>query len=73
MHHFKAFDMINLQYEIRIWKKILNKATSDKTSILSKLTPLANILMTILRNIGLLCANMHHLASKLSVFNLSFV
>ena len=30
MHHFKAFDMINLQYEIKIWKKILNKATIDK-------------------------------------------
>ena len=30
MHHFKAFDMINLQYEIKVWKKILNKATNDK-------------------------------------------
>ena len=30
MHHFKAFDMINLQYEIKIWKKILNEATNDK-------------------------------------------
>jgi hypothetical protein len=30
MPHFKAFDMINLQYEIRIWQKILNKATNDK-------------------------------------------
>ena len=30
MHHFKAFAMINLQYEIKVWKKILNKATNDK-------------------------------------------
>ena len=28
MHHFKAFDMINLQYEIKILEKILNKAMS---------------------------------------------
>jgi hypothetical protein len=32
MPHFKAFGMINLQYEIRIWKNFLNKATNDKTS-----------------------------------------
>ena len=30
MHHFEAFDMLNLQHEIRIWLKILNKATNDK-------------------------------------------
>ena len=30
MYHFKAFDMMNLQYEIKIWKKMLNKATNDK-------------------------------------------
>ena len=28
--HFKAYGMINLQYEIKIWKTILNKATNDK-------------------------------------------
>ena len=32
MPHFKAFGMINLQYEIRIWWNIPNKATNDKTS-----------------------------------------
>ena len=26
----KAFDMIDLKYEIRIWQNILNKATNDK-------------------------------------------
>ena len=31
MPHFKAFDMMNLQYEIRIWYKLLNKATNDQT------------------------------------------
>ena len=31
MPHFKAFDMMNMQYEIRICQKILNKATNDKT------------------------------------------
>ena len=30
MPHFKAFSMINLQYEIRLWQKILDKATNDK-------------------------------------------
>ena len=30
MYHFKAFDMMNLQYEIKIWKKMLNKAKNDK-------------------------------------------
>ena len=30
MHYFKAFDMINLQCKIKIWKKNLNKATNDK-------------------------------------------
>ena len=30
MYHFKAFDMIKLRYEIKIWKKMLNKATNDK-------------------------------------------
>ena len=30
MPHFKAFCMMNLQYEIRIWYKILNKTTNDK-------------------------------------------
>ena len=30
MPHFKAFFMKNLKYEIRIWYKILNKATNDK-------------------------------------------
>ena len=30
MHHFKAIYMINLQYEIKIWKTILDKATNDK-------------------------------------------
>ena len=30
MHHFKAFDEINLQYEIKVWEKILNKATNGK-------------------------------------------
>ena len=30
MHHIKAFDMINLQYKIKVWKKNLNKATVDK-------------------------------------------
>ena len=30
MLRFKASVMINLQYEIRIWLKILNKATNDK-------------------------------------------
>ena len=30
MPHFKAFDMMNLEYEIKIWKKMLNKATNDK-------------------------------------------
>ena len=30
MPHFKAFGMINFQYEIRIWYKILNKATNGK-------------------------------------------
>ena len=32
MSHFKAFDMINLQYEIRIWKKILINPQMTKTS-----------------------------------------
>ena len=30
MPHFKTFGIINLQYEISIWQKILNKATNDK-------------------------------------------
>ena len=30
MYHFKDFDMMNLQYEIKIWKKMLNKTTNDK-------------------------------------------
>ena len=30
MHHFKAFDLMNMQYETRICQKILNKATNDK-------------------------------------------
>jgi hypothetical protein len=30
MHHFNSFDMINLQYEIKFDKKIVNKATTDK-------------------------------------------
>ena len=30
MPHFKAFDLMNMQYEIRICQKILNKATNDK-------------------------------------------
>ena len=30
MPHFKVFGTMNLQYEIRIWQKILNKATNDK-------------------------------------------
>ena len=30
MTHFKAFNMMNMQYEIKIWEKILNKATNDK-------------------------------------------
>ena len=33
MHHFKAFDLINLQYEIRIWQKIINKATNDSLCV----------------------------------------
>ena len=27
--HFKAFGMIKLQFEVRIWYEILNKATND--------------------------------------------
>ena len=30
MPHYKAFGMINFQYEKRIGKKILNKAANDK-------------------------------------------
>ena len=32
MHHVKALGMINLQYEIVIWQKILNESTSEKKS-----------------------------------------
>ena len=32
MPHFKAFDLINLQYDIRIWKKKLIKPPMTKTS-----------------------------------------
>ena len=32
MHPFKAFDMMNLQYEIKIWKKFLIKPQMTKTS-----------------------------------------
>ena len=32
MPHFKAFGMINLQYEIIIWQEILNKAKNDNNS-----------------------------------------
>ena len=28
--NFNAFDLMNMQYEIRICQKILNKATNDK-------------------------------------------
>ena len=31
MYHFKAFDMINLQYEIRIYKTFLIKPQMTKT------------------------------------------
>ena len=30
MPHFKDFDLMNMQYEIRISQKIVNKATNDK-------------------------------------------
>ena len=33
MHHFKGFDMINLQYEMKIWKKLLIKPQMTKNSI----------------------------------------
>ena len=32
MPHFKAFDLINLQYDIRIWKKKIIKPPMTKTS-----------------------------------------
>ena len=30
MPHFKAFDMMDMQYEVSIYQKIINNATNDK-------------------------------------------
>ena len=45
MPHFKAFGMINFQYEIRIQYKILNKATKDKNQHLPPLLSTMRLLL----------------------------